>query len=190
MSRIALFGGSFDPIHLGHTMLAERAVENANLDRLFFIPCRQSPHKTKAPGASDEQRGEMIRLATSGFAWAKLSTVELEREGASFSWQTAETFAKEHPGAELFWILGSDQWDVIEKWAKPEILASLLTFLVFPRGSEVRGKPGFRHQRLDFTHPASSTAIRASREAAREFLAPEVLAFVEGERLYRAPTRG
>ena len=67
MKRIGLFGGSFDPIHLGHTMLAKRAVSEAELDRVFFIPCRQSPHKDEAPGASDDQRCEMIRLATADF---------------------------------------------------------------------------------------------------------------------------
>ena len=97
-----------------------------------------------------------------------------------------EWFSKQLPEAELFWILGSDQWDVIAKWAKPEILAELLTFLVFPRGSEVGKKPGFRHQLLDHVHPASATAVRASREAAKEFLAKPVFDFVEAEGLYWA----
>ncbi len=185
MNRIALFGGSFDPIHLGHTMLAERAAEELQLNTVFFIPCRQSPHKEKAPGASDLQRSEMIRLATQHFPWAQGCELELNRPEPSYSWQTAEWFAREHPEAELFWILGSDQWDVLETWAKPDVLAALLTFVVFPRGSEVVAKPGFRHHLLRHTHPASASAIRQSPEGAREFLDPAVDDFVQREGLYR-----
>lgn len=180
-----MFGGSFDPIHLGHTMLARRAVAEIGLDRLIFVPCRQSPHKTEATAASAAQRCEMIRLATAEFDWAELSTVELDRDTPSFSWQTAKRFAAQNPGAELFWILGSDQWNVIETWAKPEILARLLTFLVFPRGAEPETKPGFRQQLLDYRHPASSTASRSSRESAREFLHPSVFEFVVENGLYQ-----
>tara|TARA_R110002096_G_scaffold100173_4_gene221962 strand:+ start:8339 stop:8920 length:582 start_codon:yes stop_codon:yes gene_type:complete len=189
MKRTGLFGGSFDPIHLGHTMLAEEAKVSASLDQVLFIPCRQSPHKDEAPGASDEQRCEMIRLAIADFPWAEVSTVELEREDPSYSWQTAQYFAGRDPDAELFWILGSDQWDVIEKWANPAVLAELLTFLVFPRGSEVNAKPGFRHHFVQHAHPASATKVRNARSDAKQFLAPKVFDFVEKEGLYWEPTQ-
>lgn len=182
----ALFGGSFDPIHLGHTALAEAAVEAAGLDRVVFIPCRQSPHKSSATVADAEQRCAMIELAIADFAWAELSRIEIEREGPSFSWRTAEKIAEREPETELFWILGADQWEVIGTWAKPEILAELLTFLVFPRaGGAVAPKAGFQFQQLpDFEHAASATAIRESEDAARRFLDPKVYDFARSNQIY------
>lgn len=184
--KIALFGGTFDPIHLGHTALTERAVVDAELDRVIFIPCQQSPHKTNATQANGEQRCEMIRLATAAFDWAEVSTLELEREGPSFSWQTARHFADQFPNDELFWILGADQWVKLETWAKPDLLAKLATFLVFARGDDVlEPKPGFRFRQLrDFDHPASATEARESRQAAERFLHPDVLQYALVNQIY------
>ena len=182
--RVGLFGGSFDPIHLGHCLLAERAQAEAKLDQVQFIPCRQSPHKDQGTVANEFQRCHMIDIATAQYDWAELNTLELDRPEASYSWQTAQTIAQENPGAELFWILGSDQWDVIEKWARADLLAELLTFLVFPRGSHPEPKPGFRMQLLDHVHPASSTAARESREAAMEMLNPRVYSFALETHIY------
>jgi len=182
--RVGLFGGSFDPIHLGHTFLAERAREEAALDEVRFIPCRQSPHKDQGTVANEFQRCHMIDLAIVNYDWAELDTLELDRPEPSYSWQTAQTLADANPGAELFWILGSDQWDVIEKWARADLLAELLTFLVFPRGSRPEPKPGFRMQLLDHVHPASSTAIRESREAGMEMLDPKVYSFALNTEIY------
>lgn len=184
MQRIGLFGGSFDPIHLGHTMLAEEARKSAKLDQVLFIPCRQSPHKSTAPGASERQRCKMIQLAIADFPWAKLSEIELNRDEPSYSWQTAQYFSQQQPETELFWILGSDQWDAIERWSNPTILAELLTFLVFPRGSAVEDKEGFRHQLINHDHPASATAVRKSRKDAKRFLATSVYEFVKREGIY------
>ncbi|MFT5465232.1 MAG: nicotinate-nucleotide adenylyltransferase [Verrucomicrobiales bacterium] len=186
-SKLALFGGSFDPIHLGHTSLAQQTFAAAGLDRVIFVPCRQSPHKTKPTEATAEQRCEMIRLATSEFDWAELSQIEIDRDEPSFSWLTAKEFAEREPEAELFWILGADQWDALETWAKPEILAELLTFLVFPRANSepIAPKTGFRSQQLpEFLHPASSTSIRDSAESAREFLDPKVFDYARSNQIY------
>lgn len=182
--RIALFGGSFDPIHLAHTLIAREAVAAAGLDRVYFIPARQSPHKTEAARATAEDRCEMIRLAIRELPWAHLDTLELERPAPSYSWQTAEAFQAAFPDAELFWIMGTDQWDALERWARPERLAELLTFVVFTRGGEIAPKAGFRHLALEVHHPASSTAIRASREKAREFLDPAVYEYASARGLY------
>ena len=94
--------------------------------------------------------------------WAEVSDWEIERPAPSFSWQTAGHFASLlGPEVELWWLLGDDQWRVLETWARPEVLASQLRFAVVPRGeARILLKPGFRHEVVAFHHPASATAVR------------------------------
>ncbi len=186
--RTALFGGSFDPVHLGHVAIAAAAVAECALDRVIFLPCQQSPHKARrlAPGVD---RVAMLELALRGMEEAEVSSWELGNDGPSYSWRTAEHFAREiGAGGALYWILGADQWAVLDSWAKPEVLAELLTFIVFPRGGEA-GAPGrrFRHRRLEANHPASSTEARrrlAAGEPTGGILAPEVARYAEARGLY------
>jgi len=185
--NLALLGGSFDPIHRGHTTIAECAWREGKLDRVYFIPARQSPHKAEAPGASDRQRCEMIELAIAPFPWARIWTGELDRSPPSYSWQTVAFFRQTLPGSPLYWILGSDQWNAIESWARADYLARSVTFLVFRRGELPREIPGFRRQLLSATHPASSTAVRDGRF---EHLHPEVERYVRQEGLYQRRDRG
>jgi nicotinate-nucleotide adenylyltransferase len=170
VQRVALFGGSFDPVHLGHLAIAEAAVAEAGLARVIFLPTRISPHKSTGPApAAAAARIEMLRLATAGFPWAEVSDWELRQPAPSWSWRTARHFQQVLPGAELFWLLGADQWQVIESWAKPEVLQELLTFLVFPRPPAAPPEllPGWRARVLAVEHPASATAIRAALAAGR-----------------------
>ena len=105
--RVALFGGSFDPVHRGHLFIAGRAVEACGLDRVIFVPCWKSPHKRGEQISDSEDRLAMLRLATAELAWAEVSEWEVSREEASYSWKTAEHFAQAlGEGVELFWILG------------------------------------------------------------------------------------
>ena len=120
-TKIALFGGSFDPIHLGHTLLAQAALDDAGIDRVVFIPCRKNPLKTWAPKASDEDRLVMIELAIADMDKVEVSRIELDRIEPSFSWLTVEEFCREEPEAQLFWILGTDQWGRDRKMGAPRI---------------------------------------------------------------------
>lgn len=185
--RIALFGGSFDPVHLGHVAIAEAAVEQAKLDRLIFLPCRQSPHKLDRAPTAPEHRQAMLELACADLGQVEVSAWELEQDEVSYSWMTASHFSGQHPDAQLFWVLGTDQWDAITRWAKPDTLAELLTFIVFPRGNEVASRHGFNHQTIDVKHPASSTEARARiarGEATDNLLAPEVADYIAEHGLY------
>lgn len=191
ISKIALFGGSFDPIHLGHIEIARAAQAACDLDRVVFVPCWQSPHKSKGTIASPEQRVKMLELATDDLAWVQISRWELERDTPSYSWMTAEHFAGEYPHAQLFWILGADQWDALDRWAEPAKLAQLLTFIVFPRGNAPEPKADFAHQSIDIRHPASSTEIRRGLADGRDvsvLLPPKVADYIAVEKLYLEPT--
>lgn len=189
--RLCLFGGSFDPVHLGHTTLAAAAVNRCAVQKIIFIPAWRSPHKQdRDPPAPAAARLAMLRLAVADAPWAEISGWEIERAAPSYSWQTAEHFAAlAGHGTDLCWLLGADQWAALHTWARPDILAARLTFLVFPRGLEpVVPRPGFRHETIDLRHPASSTAVRAAVRAGQSLdglVAPAVAAYIDRHRLYR-----
>ena len=185
----ALFGGTFDPPHLAHVLLAELAVGEVGLGEVIFVPCHQSPHKDGLPQASDAHRLAMLHLATMNLPWANVSDWELRRAQRSFSWETAEHFAAAAPHDPLFWILGVDQWQVLEKWNQPHRLKELLTFIVLGRnGVSPQPKVGWRGIFLKGAVPGSGTEIRAILGSGKNppgFLNPEVMQFIEQNHLYR-----
>lgn len=182
--RIGLYGGSFDPIHLGHVELAAQARELAQLDSVIFIPCLRSPHKDQPSVASSKQREVMIMAAIRDLDWAQMSTIELDRAPPSYSWETVEHFAAEHPEADLYWILGTDQWEKIETWARPGILCDLLTFIIAKRDdTPVRDRPDWSQISLAFDHPASSTVIRAGH-GEPNWLPESVAAYIAEHAIY------
>ena len=187
-SRIALFGGSFDPPHLAHLAIAQAAVEQCGLERVFFIPCQVSPLKNRRPGASGPQRMEMLRLATSALPWAEVDGCELARPGPSYSWETADLFSHRFPGAELHWLMGADQWAALESWARPDLLRQNLTFIVFSRdGKRPAPRPGWRACFLAGEWQGSSTEARemlAAKKSAASLLPPVVENYAISQGLY------
>ncbi len=160
--RIALFGGTFDPVHAGHLFLADRARQELSLDEVRFLPCRISPHKTGSAPTPAEHRLEMLRAATSDLPWAVVDDFELHRPPPSFSYETAEAMAARFPEAEVFWIMGGDQWDALPEWKHPERLAAAVSFIVLARGESPEPRAGYRLHVTPGDHPASATAIRAA----------------------------
>jgi len=189
-SKIAIFGGSFDPVHLGHVDLAAESKSAIGLDKIIFLPCLKSPHKTNIPSASPDQRLEMLKIATQEHEWIDVSRWEIDRPSPSYSWLAAEHFINEFPGSEMFWIIGNDQWQKIETWAEPERLSENLTFVVFPReGQTPESKNNFKSIFIDFRHEASSTSIRehlATDQLASSLLNPQVKEFINQNRLYQS----
>jgi nicotinate-nucleotide adenylyltransferase len=131
--RIGVFGGSFDPIHYGHLLMAEQCREFAELDTVVFIPAAQSPLKPSAPIAQPRQRMEMLRLATSGHDAFALDTCELDRTGPSYTILTLQTWAEKSPDDELFLILGSDAVKDFGQWRAPEKILELALPLIVSR---------------------------------------------------------
>ena len=186
--KIAIFGGTFDPVHLGHVHLARLAVEALGLDEVRFIPCRISPHKLDQLPTAATDRLEMLRLATAALPWAVVDDLEITREGPSFSYQTAEIMAQRFPGSRLFWIMGEDQWDALLSWAEPRKLAALVEFVVFARSGRIPApREGYRMHSLTGEHPASATTLRsliASDAPLPPWLHPEVAEWIRARRLY------
>ena len=185
--KVALFGGTFDPIHDGHIFIASEAQRLCGLDEVIFVPCWQSPHKPERRVTESHHRVEMTRLAVADLPWAKVSDFEAARSEPSYSWQTAQHFTQSQPNSELFWLLGVDQWQVIDQWSHPEILAELLTFIVFGRnGLKPEAKPRFRHVFLPGTIDFSATEIRAflAKNTVPPGLDARVIDYVRRHKLY------
>jgi len=186
--KICLFGGTFDPIHLGHTHIAEKAVEQLGLDRVIFLPCRQSPHKTGQRHASSGDRLAMCQLATAELPWAEVDEFDLVTPPPSYSWRTAEAMRQKYPSAQLYWLMGTDQWEMLPRWSHPEKLARLVEFIVFTRGTPPQPRPGFQMHSISGNHPASATAIRkhALSENSKHWLNPKVRDYLVKKALYHA----
>src|SRR4249920_2716230 len=97
MQRIGLFGGSFDPVHLGHLLVAQAAREELGLDRLFFIPAAQSPFKPESKPSTGTERLRLLRLALAGKTWCELDPQEVDRGGVSFTIDTVRDYARRFP---------------------------------------------------------------------------------------------
>ena len=187
-SRIALFGGTFDPVHQGHLAMAAAARDALKLDWVHYLPCRISPHKLNQSPTPTEHRLEMLELATRNQSWALVNDIETQREGPSYSWMTAEAMKEHMPEARLFWIMGSDQWQALDRWNQPARLAACVEFIVFHRGENPKEREGYKLRPLPAIHPANATDIRAALakgETLHEWLDPNVADYIEKSGLYR-----
>ena len=158
--RIGLFGGSFDPFHLGHFLIAREAWESFGLAKVLFLPCSQSPLKKIRPVATDQARLAMLKQGLKGQRWAEVFDWEIRRGGASYTVDTVHAVAERFPGASMNWIMGSDQWDLLPAWKNPRELARRLRFLVFPRPKGPRSRRGFRMREIPMRIDISATQIR------------------------------
>lgn len=182
--RIGLFGGSFDPVHCGHMQIAQKSRESCLLDTVYFLPCSCSPLKEARPRATDAQRLEMLYLALQDTPWAVVDDADLGWPPPSWSWRLAEYFKARHPQDSLFWIMGSDQWEDLERWDRWEYLASLVTFIVHCRGAIPAEREGVDAVFVEGFHPASASLIRADFESRRDWLPAPVAGYVAKHRLY------
>lgn len=160
--KTCLFGGSFDPVHSGHLTIAATAQQNCGLDEVVFLPAACSPFKQgNTTFFSDQQRLHMLHLATADLPWARVSGLDLQLPPPSWSWRLAEHWHQQHPEADLYWLMGTDQWEQLHRWARYDYLCKLLHFIVYHRDTPPQPRPGVRSTFICAgLHPASSSAIR------------------------------
>jgi len=181
MKRIGLFGGSFDPVHVGHLLVAQAACEELALTRLFFIPAAQSPFKPASEPAPAALRLRMLRLALAGKSNYEIDEQEIHRGGVSFSIDTVRDYARRFPGAEFFYLIGADHVPTLPKWREAEELAKLVKFVVIPRPGEIPAElpPPFCLEVLaGFPLKLSSSQIRSRVRAGLSirYLVPDAVA--------------
>ncbi len=123
--RLGLFGGSFDPVHYGHLLLAECCREQARLDQVIFLPAAAPPHKLDRPLTSSVHRVEMLELAIAGHEHFHVSRYEADRPEVSYTVDTLAYFREENPQAELFLLLGADMFNDLPHWRRAEEVCRL-----------------------------------------------------------------
>ncbi len=138
MERIGIYGGTFNPPHVGHIQAAKQAVSTLGLTKLLMIPAYAPPHKAVLPSNSPraQQRLEMLRIAAADCPQIEVSDLELKREGISYTWETLETVKKLYPGAELVLLMGTDMFLTFDTWKNPEKILGEATLGVFYRGDK------------------------------------------------------
>jgi nicotinate-nucleotide adenylyltransferase len=166
--KLGIYGGSFDPVHLGHLLVAQAAVEELGLDKLFFIPAAQSPFKPEQQPAPDAVRLQLLRLALAGKTDCEIDEQEIKRGGTSYTIETLRDYAKRFPAAELFYLVGADNAAKLNEWREASELAKLAEFVAVPRPGGVAPSfpPPFRGRMLKgFPLGVSSSEIRARVKA-------------------------
>lgn len=133
MERIALFGGSFDPVHFGHLLVAQAAVEELGLSRLVFVPAAQSPFKPSRSPAPAADRLRWLRMALAGHSEYEVDDFEIRRGGVSYTVETLREYHQRYPNAELCYIIGADNVLKLPLWREAEELARLASFIIVPR---------------------------------------------------------
>lgn len=196
--RVALFGGTFDPPHLGHLALAECARETLGLDRVIFMPAGAPPHK-RGPVASAADRVALVRLAVRGNPAFEVSTLEARREGPSWTIDTLRELHAAHPRAELWLLVGADMHATMHTWREIGAITSLARIAVAVRpGSTASVKAAWARGGLGVTALAnpgleiSSSEIRTRARAGRSlrYLVPDAVArAIAARALYRSATR-
>jgi len=135
VERVGILGGTFDPIHLGHLILAESALEELSLDRILFIPAEISPHKRSAPpSVSSRERLDMVAMAIDGEPRFSLDDRELKRGVPSYTIDTVRSLLADFPGVRFLYLIGADNVSSLESWHQIGELRNLIDFAVFDRG--------------------------------------------------------
>jgi nicotinate-nucleotide adenylyltransferase len=201
MSRIGILGGTFDPVHIAHLMLADFACKELSLDKTLLMPTGESPHKEEERLTPLKDRLAMLELAAEENPHLELSLFEVEAKEKSYTYRTAERLHEHFPEEDFYFIMGGDSLGYFDHWVHPEIIAKYLHLAVTIRGEmdekAARKQAELLREKFDadisfFSLPSmelSSTMIREriKQEKSIHYLVPErVLEYIENKGLYRA----
>jgi nicotinate-nucleotide adenylyltransferase len=202
--RIILFGGTFDPVHLGHTTVVEHASAQLRADKVIFVPARRSPHKSDSCLAPIEHRLNMLALAVADRKSFSISTCEVERSEPSYTFDTVTHFRTKSPRATLFWLVGADIIPSLPRWYRIAELLEICNVCVMSRGgidssafdqlvpALGQAAAGRLRQNAIATPliPISSTEVRtrlAAGQDVSDMLHPPVLQYIRQHALYGTP---
>ncbi len=192
--KIGLMGGSFDPVHFGHLIAAQDAVEQHQLDRLILVPAAQAPLKPQEVSSSGPDRLAMLRAATDWDHRFEVSDLEIRRGGVSYTIDSVRHFRAQFPNDDLFWIIGGDQLPKLHLWRSIEELAQLVEFIFLERPGHPPKPapttiPGLRLHRCDgHLIEISSTELRdrVRRGLSLDYFVPhKAIVYIREKQLYR-----
>lgn len=198
--RIGIMGGSFDPIHIGHLILAEYAYEQFQLEKILFVPTGNPPHKDISIFSSSEHRLEMISLAIKKNPHFKLSLVEMERDGIIYTYETLELLKQQTPDVKYYFIMGADSMFSFEQWKEPSRITKNCTIVVATRENmdkqAVKDKVIFLKDKYQcqieiLDTPSLEISSRMLREKVKNnktikyFITEEVENYINEKRLYK-----
>lgn len=191
MKAVGILGGTFDPVHLGHLIIAQKVLEIRNLEKIIFIPCNISPHKTEEKFASAEHRLKMLQIAIKGNPHFDYSDIELKRNGISYMVDTLNELKKIYPSLEL--IIGYDNIEKFHTWKKPDEIISIAKLIVMRRklDKEVKVKDRFFKSAVFIETPlvdinATNIRDRVKKNLSIEFLVtPAVKNYIFKNNLYK-----
>jgi nicotinate-nucleotide adenylyltransferase len=197
--RVGLYGGVFNPPHHGHLVAAQEAYSQLGLDAVVFVPVGDAPHRVIESDPGAEARFEMVEMAVAADERFRVSRIELEREGPSYTVDTLRELREREPEDELFLILGGDQALALPRWREPEQVLELATLAVFERGSSNRNAIAIKVARLRGADRVrflempridiSSTMVRRRAATGKpiRYLVPDKVAnFIGAQSLYGA----
>jgi nicotinate-nucleotide adenylyltransferase len=187
LKKIGIFGGTFDPIHHGHLILARDVLEKFALDQILFIPAAQSPHKAGTTPAPAAARWRMIEAAIAGEPAFAASRLELDRPAPSYSVETVEQLQAARPDTQFSFLIGEDNLTKLPTWHRFEDLARLVQFVVLDRTG---GAPAAPYPTLRRLIDISATTLRkrvASRQSVRYLVPEAVEEIILRENLYKGP---
>lgn len=197
MAEVGIMGGTFDPIHQAHLIIAEQAFLELGLDKVMFIPSGNPPHKSQRRVTDKEIRCEMVRQAIAGNPHFELCTYELERERYSYTAETLQYLKREYANDNFYLIIGEDSLAYLDEWYKPEVIAKLCTLAVYRRGeasdvkSEAERIKGLLKADIRLIEAPvidiSSTLIRdniKNGKSVKYYLPDSVIKIIEREGLY------
>lgn len=190
---MGIFGGSFDPVHLGHLILALDTREALELDEVWLVPAARTPLKARALAASAADRLSMLELAVRGLSHIEVWPGELERGGTSYTVETARLLKERYPDCAFTFILGADRFSDFAEWREPEVIAELMELAVLQRGNTPVTAPDGLPANLRWRTVSerildiSSTEIRERKAAGRRIdllVPPAVSHYINEHNLY------
>jgi len=190
-NKIALFGGTFDPVHLGHLIVAEWAWDALDLDKVIFIPNHIHPFRKRRDITPPQQRLDMLELALQAYPNFEVSDVELERKGVSYTVDTLEYLHKIYPDSELFFLIGADNLLKFDEWKEPQRILELAKIVIYNR-DDSRIEDDTRQERMIYLNSPnikiSSTQIRErikQGHSCKSMLPLDVWRYIEENHIYK-----
>ena len=207
--KTGIFGGAFDPIHKGHIYMAQKAMEEYSLDRLFLVPSGHSPNKTENAMTAFSHRYNMCKLAARAVPGIEVSDIEIKDESTSYTYVTIQKLKELYPQDELYFIMGGDSLDYFETWMRPDVIAQTAIILVMVRENfpKLQMEEKIAHiknmfpadirllscDRIDVSSTQVRSLLRAKSQAggqkspkgAEMFLDAAVMSYIQANNLYR-----